>query len=391
MPHADKRVNRDRVGFTASQPCEAGRDKYTGIKAMPTKGGPYSSRTLSLLFLPRRLHPLPSTVTAPQLQVVAPPLREPWSPLRRLAPSTDCSSTHWSDFVHCRSSGDLESGPDELESGSGELKSGPSGLDSRRGSSSAQLLEPTAPPLQLLDALVELRTLVRGPGTLPELDAVHPSEGIGTGMGKKGKRRERMVDEIRELLKPKSWERSRIEVDECKAEVPERGKVEERRIQPRAHQVQPTEVKRNDSAGGHVAGDALPVAAITNQCQIAMMLLAGGGKKLDLGGKNRHCHGVNLVNRDLTSDLLDSLEPLLWGDNFGLVDIALVPFTCWFLAYEKLAKIIVWAKLYKECESVTKVLPDSYKVFEFIQFLHSKFGEERRLNVFAEVDAITTT
>ncbi|CAL5078348.1 unnamed protein product [Urochloa decumbens] len=83
----------------------------------------------------------------------------------------------------------------------------------------------------------------------------------------------------------------------------------------------------------------------------------------------------------LESELGD--KPYFGGDNFGFVDIALVPFTCRFFAYEKLGgfsieencpKIVAWAKLCKERESVAKVLPDPDKVFEFIQFLQSKFG-----------------
>jgi glutathione S-transferase len=65
------------------------------------------------------------------------------------------------------------------------------------------------------------------------------------------------------------------------------------------------------------------------------------------------------------------------------LDIALVPFTCWFLAYEKLGefsvqeqcpKIVAWAERCKERESVAKALSDPDKVFEFVQFLQSKFG-----------------
>ncbi|CAN6181265.1 unnamed protein product [Urochloa humidicola] len=87
------------------------------------------------------------------------------------------------------------------------------------------------------------------------------------------------------------------------------------------------------------------------------------------------------VLRTLESELGD--KPYFGGNNFGFVDISLVPFTCRFLAYEKLGgfsieehfpKIVAWAKLCKERESVSKVLPDPDKMFEFIQFLQSKFG-----------------
>nr|CAB3451943.1 unnamed protein product [Digitaria exilis]CAB3455698.1 unnamed protein product [Digitaria exilis] len=85
--------------------------------------------------------------------------------------------------------------------------------------------------------------------------------------------------------------------------------------------------------------------------------------------------------KTLESELGD--KPYFGGDNFGFVDIALVSFTCRFLAYEKLGsfsieehcpKIVAWAKLCSERESVAKVSPDPYKVSEFIQFLHNRFG-----------------
>jgi hypothetical protein len=37
-------------------------------------------------------------------------------------------------------------------------------------------------------------------------------------------------------------------------------------------------------------------------------------------------------------------------------------------------KVVTWAKLCKERESVAKVLHDPDKMFEFIQFLQSKLG-----------------
>jgi glutathione S-transferase len=65
------------------------------------------------------------------------------------------------------------------------------------------------------------------------------------------------------------------------------------------------------------------------------------------------------------------------------VDVALVPFTSWFPTYEKLGgfsvekccpKIVAWAKLCRERESVAMALTDPDKVYEFVQFLQSKFG-----------------
>jgi hypothetical protein len=74
--------------------------------------------------------------------------------------------------------------------------------------------------------------------------------------------REVEVDDIREPLKTRSWEQGSTKVIECKAEVPERGEVEQRRIKTTARQVELTEVKRNDSSEGHVTGNALQVVAV---------------------------------------------------------------------------------------------------------------------------------
>ncbi|PAN09482.1 hypothetical protein PAHAL_2G026800 [Panicum hallii] len=88
-------------------------------------------------------------------------------------------------------------------------------------------------------------------------------------------------------------------------------------------------------------------------------------------------------------EVLETLEaelagkPYFGGDNFGFVDVALVPFTSWFPTYEKLGgfsvekccpKIVAWAKLCRERESVAMALTDPDKVYEFVQFLQSKFG-----------------
>jgi glutathione S-transferase len=86
------------------------------------------------------------------------------------------------------------------------------------------------------------------------------------------------------------------------------------------------------------------------------------------------------VLKTLESELGD--RPYFGGDSFGFVDIALVPFTSWFLAYEKLGgfsieehcpTIAAWAKLCRERESVAMALTDPDKV-EFVQFLQTKFG-----------------
>jgi glutathione S-transferase len=76
-------------------------------------------------------------------------------------------------------------------------------------------------------------------------------------------------------------------------------------------------------------------------------------------------------------------RPFFGGGALGFVDVALVPFTSWFLAYEKLGgfsvqehcpRIVAWAARCRERESVAKAMSDPAKVLEFVQFLQSKFG-----------------
>ena len=63
------------------------------------------------------------------------------------------------------------------------------------------------------------------------------------------------------------------------------------------------------------------------------------------------------------------------GENFGFVDVALMPFYIWFYAYETLGnfsveakcpKLIAWAKRCMEKESVSSSLPDRHNVYEFL-------------------------
>lgn len=69
------------------------------------------------------------------------------------------------------------------------------------------------------------------------------------------------------------------------------------------------------------------------------------------------------------------------GDQFGLVDIALIPFYSWFYALEtcgnfsmihECPKLVEWAKRCMERESVSTSLPDQYKVYDFILELKKK-------------------
>ncbi|XP_057976669.1 probable glutathione S-transferase [Malania oleifera] len=71
------------------------------------------------------------------------------------------------------------------------------------------------------------------------------------------------------------------------------------------------------------------------------------------------------------------------GENIGLVDIALVPFYSWFYVFERFGnfsvgaecpKLVRWAESCMEKESVAKVLPDKYRVYDFIVELRKKLG-----------------
>ncbi|ERM99225.1 probable glutathione S-transferase parC [Amborella trichopoda] len=78
-------------------------------------------------------------------------------------------------------------------------------------------------------------------------------------------------------------------------------------------------------------------------------------------------------------------EPFFGGEKLGFVDVMVVPFVCWFHAYEvhggfsvaaECPKIDAWAKRCMERESVSKALQDPEKILEFVGFLKKKYGVE---------------
>ncbi|WOG97846.1 hypothetical protein DCAR_0417187 [Daucus carota subsp. sativus] len=91
-------------------------------------------------------------------------------------------------------------------------------------------------------------------------------------------------------------------------------------------------------------------------------------------------------------DLIESLKvlekelgdkPYFGGESFGFVDIALVPFSSWFAAYEaegnfsieaECPKLIAWVKRCLERESVSKALADPKKVVDFVNTLKQKMA-----------------
>nr|XP_048333746.1 probable glutathione S-transferase parC [Ziziphus jujuba var. spinosa] len=67
--------------------------------------------------------------------------------------------------------------------------------------------------------------------------------------------------------------------------------------------------------------------------------------------------------------------PYFHGDHFGLLDIALIPFSCRFYTYETFCRfslekecprLVEWVKRCNLRESVSKTLPDPYKVYDFV-------------------------
>ncbi|XP_028760695.1 probable glutathione S-transferase [Neltuma alba] len=78
-------------------------------------------------------------------------------------------------------------------------------------------------------------------------------------------------------------------------------------------------------------------------------------------------------------------KPYFGGDNFGYVDLALIPFYSWFHAYETCGKFkteehcpkfIEWAKRCMQRETVAKSLADPKEVYELVLMLRKRFGLE---------------
>ncbi|KAM7503829.1 hypothetical protein LguiB_002733 [Lonicera macranthoides] len=71
-------------------------------------------------------------------------------------------------------------------------------------------------------------------------------------------------------------------------------------------------------------------------------------------------------------------KPYFGGQSLGLVDVGLIPFYIWFYTLETVAnfsmeaecpKIVGWAKRCMDNDSVSKTLPDHYKVHEILMGL----------------------
>ncbi|KAA8524096.1 hypothetical protein F0562_010473 [Nyssa sinensis] len=78
-------------------------------------------------------------------------------------------------------------------------------------------------------------------------------------------------------------------------------------------------------------------------------------------------------------------KPYFGDETFGIVDIALIPFYCWFYAFEMFCnfsmavecpKIVAWAKRCMEKESVSKTLVDQHKIYDFLMERRKEYGVE---------------
>ncbi|KAG5545923.1 hypothetical protein RHGRI_018175 [Rhododendron griersonianum] len=76
-------------------------------------------------------------------------------------------------------------------------------------------------------------------------------------------------------------------------------------------------------------------------------------------------------------------KPYFGGEEFGFVDVSLIPFYSWFYAYEtcgnfsieaKCPKLIAWAKRCMKRESVSKSLADPQRVCDYVLQLKKRIG-----------------
>ncbi|KAL2472740.1 Glutathione S-transferase U19 [Forsythia ovata] len=76
------------------------------------------------------------------------------------------------------------------------------------------------------------------------------------------------------------------------------------------------------------------------------------------------------------------------GNTFGLVDVALIPFNSWFYALEtcgnlslidECPKLVAWAKRCMQRESVSKSLPDQYKIYQHLLDLKKKLEAQNKV------------
>ncbi|MCD7448991.1 Glutathione S-transferase 5 [Datura stramonium] len=115
------------------------------------------------------------------------------------------------------------------------------------------------------------------------------------------------------------------------------------------------------------------------------------GKKVYDAGRNiwsSKAEDQEAANKEFI-DCLKLLEgelgdkPYFEGENFGLVDMAFIPYYSWFPTFDKFGKFsieaecpkfVAWAKRCMQKESVSKSLVDPEKVYDFIVMFRQKLG-----------------
>ncbi|KAI5571853.1 hypothetical protein BDE02_11G122800 [Populus trichocarpa] len=110
--------------------------------------------------------------------------------------------------------------------------------------------------------------------------------------------------------------------------------------------------------------------------EITTKLWTKKGEELE-GAKKDFIECLKLLEGELGD------KPYFGGENLGYVDVAFVPFYCWFYAYEtcgnfsieaECPKIIAWAKRCMQKKSVSKSLEDPKKVYEFVLERRKRLG-----------------
>ncbi|CAK7345767.1 unnamed protein product [Dovyalis caffra] len=98
------------------------------------------------------------------------------------------------------------------------------------------------------------------------------------------------------------------------------------------------------------------------------------------------------VQEEAKEEMIESLKILevelgdklyFGGETFGFLDIAILPYYCWFFSYESCGgfsieaecpKLMTWVQRCKEKESVTKSLADPQKVYDYVLKLQKLAG-----------------
>ncbi|KAG4166779.1 hypothetical protein ERO13_A13G154000v2 [Gossypium hirsutum] len=110
----------------------------------------------------------------------------------------------------------------------------------------------------------------------------------------------------------------------------------------------------------------------------------GIGRRVWMGKEDQEEAKEELMQclKTLDRELGDKLY--FGGQNIGVVDVALVPFTTWFYSYETCGnfsieagcpKLVAWAKRCKEnYQSVSEALPHPLQIYEYVMELKKRLG-----------------